>query len=535
MSPYLTAASTPIMSMVLLLLLAIVAYWMRSEKSLLRGPPSPSWLLGHEGQIPLQPTAGVLESEWTKKYGTILRIASFAGQEGMIVSDPKALQYVLSEKPYDFPRGGDNEVIGMALLGPGLTTMNGTYHQRQRRVLNPSFSPSMANTWAVMLQDHGAKLVEIIRVKSQENTDSIVEVMDWTAKYALDVVGLAAFRHDFGVIFQKKVPMIEALVHAFATASTEMTFVDFLVAMIAIRFPRMINTLITVSTPFLRAARKFKNVSQSTAASILHTPLVDPSERTGKDVAGLLAASYHSTDPDQKLSLDEILAQMSTFVFAGQETTSGTIGFLLYELATHPADQERARAEVQELYGRKGNTPLDAKDFESLPFVTAVIKETLRMHPSGHTLPRYAAAADVIPLAFPVTLKDGTVTKSVPIKKGERVLCSLISYNYLPSVWGADADEWNPERFLDGREINSNVGMFGKLLSFSAGARGCLGWRFAVLEIQIVISLMLKNFVFRPAPNAKVRMVPNQFLMIPAVEGQEDKGAQVPLILESLN
>lgn len=57
----------------------------------------------------------------------------------------------------------------------------------------------------------------------------------------------------------------------------------------------------------------------------------------------------------------------------------------------------------------------------------------------------------------------------------------------------------------------------------------------SVLEIQIVVSLMLKNFIIRPVPNVKVKMVPNQFLMIPAVEGQEDKGAQVPLILESVN
>ncbi|KIY62969.1 cytochrome P450 [Cylindrobasidium torrendii FP15055 ss-10] len=538
MQQYITAISaSPTPTSILLLFLVVIAYLLCRRKSLLRGPPSPSWLLGHEGQIPLQATAGVLERKWTKEYGTAFRLASFTGKDAIFVNDPKALQYILGEKPYDFPRGGDITMMGTALLGPGITTMDGAYHQRQRKVLNPAFSPinSMANTWAVLLQDHGAKMIDSIRAQSEEGADHVVDILEWTAKYALDIVGLVAFRHDFGAISEPKVPLVEALAHAFDIAATKMNFVDLLMTMAAIRFPSCIPALIKIPTPLQRAAREFKDLSRRTAMGIMQTALADPKERTGKDVVSSIASSYHSTDPGLKLSLDEVLAQMTTFVLAGQETTSSTMGFLLYELATHPADQERARAEVQELYGRKGNTTLDAKDFESLSFVTAVAKEALRMHPSGHTLPRYSAAADVIPLATPVTLEDGTVTKSIPVRKGERILCSIISYNYLQSVWGADADEWNPERFLDGREINSNVGLFGRLLSFSAGSRGCIAqWRLAVLEMQVVISLMLKNFVIRPAPDAKVKMMVTHFTTMPAVEGQEDKGGRVPLILESL-
>lgn len=57
----------------------------------------------------------------------------------------------------------------------------------------------------------------------------------------------------------------------------------------------------------------------------------------------------------------------------------------------------------------------------------------------------------------------------------------------------------------------------------------------SVMQLQVVIALMLKSFVVRPVPGVKVKMMPNQFLMIPAVEGKEGKGSQVPLVLESID
>ncbi|KIY62358.1 cytochrome P450 [Cylindrobasidium torrendii FP15055 ss-10] len=508
---------------------------LRRKQSRLCGPPNESWLLGHEARMQFQLSAGKLEQEWTNEYGTAVRISSFAGQSGLLLSDPKGLQYVFNEKPYQYPKGGDNVMFTAALMGRGLGVVTGQEHQRQRRVLNVAFAPSMVPGWAVIFQDRAEKMIEMIR--TQKETTTSTNIIEWSTKFAMDVLGLTAFRHDFGALAGTDVPHNRELSNAFNTASTRLIFVDLILAMAAIRLPSWIIPFLTrVPTPIQQALRRYKDFSYRAAAEVMHGALTDPKERQDKDVLGLLATAYHSEDPSQKLQMDEVLAQMSTFLLAGQETVANSLGFLMYELATHPDDQQQVREEVQALYAKKaGNTHLEPRDYDSLPYLNAVIKECLRMHPIAHTLPRRVTEDDALPLSEPVTLEDGTQATSVPVQKGDRILCSFLAYNRLPSVWGPDASKWNPRRFLDGREINSNAGMFGNLMSFSAGARGCIGWRFAVLEMQVATALMVKNFELSPVPDVKVKMVPSQFLMIPAVDGKEGEGAQVPLILKNID
>ncbi|KIY65773.1 cytochrome P450, partial [Cylindrobasidium torrendii FP15055 ss-10] len=158
---------------------------------------------------------------------------------------------------------------------------------------------------------------------------------------------------------------------------------------------------------------------------------------------------------------------------------------LAYMLATHPADQQRLRAEVQAMYASKpANEPLSPADYDKLPFLDAVIKETFRLHAPIHTITRHVGVDEVVPLASPVTLQDGSQTTTFPVQKGDRLLLSLQTYNRRASFRVGQrrrsvAAEWNPNRFLDGRPINSNVGLFGNVMNFSAGVRSCIAWVFA--------------------------------------------------------
>ncbi|KIY62500.1 cytochrome P450 [Cylindrobasidium torrendii FP15055 ss-10] len=188
--------------------------------------------------------------------------------------------------------------------------------------------------------------------------------------------------------------------------------------------------------------------------------------------------------------------------------------------------------------GKAVNKPLEPADYDKLPFLNAVIKETLRLYTSIHTLTRHVNADEVIPLAYPVTLEDGSKTTTLPVQKGERLLLSFRTYNRqhqradysrLRAVWGDDAAEWNPNRFLDGRPINSSIGLFGNVMNFSSGVRSCLGWKFAVVEMQVVTALLVKTFETSAIPSAKVKMLPNQFFLMPVLEGKEDEGPQVHL------
>ncbi|KAK0493395.1 cytochrome P450 [Armillaria luteobubalina] len=164
-------------------------------------------------------------------------------------------------------------------------------------------------------------------------------------------------------------------------------------------------------------------------------------------------------------------------------------------------------------------------------WLNACIKETVRLHPLAQSLFRQTAQDDVLPLAEPIITSDGKSCSQVPIAKGQVVMASIYTYNRLPSVWGDDADEWNPNRFLDGRDIKqTSLGVMricmvlSVLLTFSASIRGCIGWRFAVMELQSVVTELLSEFEFSmPKGVYRLQHGPAGIVLIPIVPERQSK------------
>jgi cytochrome P450 len=170
----------------------------------------------------------------------------------------------------------------------------------------------------------------------------------------------------------------------------------------------------------------------------------------------------------------------STLIIAGHDTTSNTLTWILWELAKDQESQRRLREEIAAMRAKKtGNATFTAADYDNMPFLNAIIKEGLRMHPIVPQLFRKAGRDDIIPIAEPVTTKEGRVIKEIPVSKGQTVLCSLAGYNRLTTVWGDDADTWRPERWVNMDKHKYSVGMMANLMSFSAGLKGCIGWKFS--------------------------------------------------------
>ncbi len=106
------------------------------------------------------------------------------------------------------------------------------------------------------------------------------------------------------------------------------------------------------------------------------------------------------------------------------------------------------------------------------------MKEGLRLHPIVYLLAREAARDDVLPLANPITMADWEAVTEVPIPKGTTLEISIWTYNRLKSIWGEDADEFNPHRFIEHDKMGKTyVGVTSNLLTFSAGLQACIGWR----------------------------------------------------------
>ncbi|KAF3012434.1 hypothetical protein E8E14_011475 [Neopestalotiopsis sp. 37M] len=188
--------------------------------------------------------------------------------------------------------------------------------------------------------------------------------------------------------------------------------------------------------------------------------------------------------------MDETCDQLRTFLFAGHDTTSILISWALYELSRTPRAMQAARAELDSLLGTD-NSPATIRTklverldlAQQMPYISAVIKETLRLHPPGGT-------ARLIPAGsgFFVRLPSGE----------QRCLDGLLVYNCQsvihrdPRAFGDTADDFVPERWLADKEPIPAAAW----RPYERGPRNCIGMELANIEARIIIALVVRRYDF---------------------------------------
>ncbi|KAF8307679.1 cytochrome P450 [Clavulina sp. PMI_390] len=167
---------------------------------------------------------------------------------------------------------------------------------------------------------------------------------------------------------------------------------------------------------------------------------------------------------------------------AGRDTTATLLSFATYFFSQHPEVLAKARAEVLRVVG-PSNAPT-YNDIRELKYLRAVINETLRLFPSAPIVFRSAAKADVL------------VTPGGPgfyVPAGTAVGTSLVQLHRDPDLWGPDALEFDPMRWIDERRTRVTANPF-IYLPFGAGPRICIGQQFALNEASFFLARLLQTF-----------------------------------------
>ncbi|GLE03316.1 hypothetical protein PINS_up012206 [Pythium insidiosum] len=171
-------------------------------------------------------------------------------------------------------------------------------------------------------------------------------------------------------------------------------------------------------------------------------------------------------------------------VSAGRDTTSQSLAWFVLLMNREPETLARIRDEIEHKLPRlrHANTVPTVQELQCLPFLEAAIRESLRLNP-------------VVPLNSRTATRDVSLSDGTLVKEGTHVLLPIYALNRLPAVWGDDAAEFRPERWLDPST--------GELLAtwtparvacFSWGSRQCLGMRLALLELKMVLAAVLSKF-----------------------------------------
>lgn len=187
----------------------------------------------------------------------------------------------------------------------------------------------------------------------------------------------------------------------------------------------------------------------------------------------------------EHLTEDEVVSNIILFMMAGHETTSSLLTFMTYSLAINPQVQKKLRSEICEAVARDSGE-LKYETLMTLPYLDAVVNESLRMYPPAFKVER--------------TVTRDTELASARLKKGDRIEIPIYALHhreeYFPTPFTFD-----PERFMP--ENRGQLVPY-SFIPFLTGPRNCVGARFALLEAKTTIAAVLLRYNLTASENTAV-------------------------------
>ncbi|KAH9894819.1 cytochrome P450 [Cubamyces lactineus] len=509
----------------------------RSPLRVLPGPPSPSWVHGNLKEL-LATEGTTLPDKWFEQYGKVYVDHEFLMTPRLWTLDPLALNHILAhESDYGTPEVNRKMVAN--ILGEGLIFVQGEKHRQQRRILNPAFGPTQVRD-----------LTEIFVSKSNELREywmhatrcgpTVINVNADLSKMTLDVIGLAGFGYNFDALNLEGKPteLSVAFQQLFMGSSVGQVSVlghlisrlPFLALIPNKRMKEVTNASAVIRRVGTRlvAERKAAILRE---ASEKHKDTIERKDLKDRDLLTLLIKANMAKDvpESQRLSDADVVSQIPTFLIAGHETTATASTWALYALSQRPGIQQKLR---EELLSVDTDTPT-MDELNALPYLDAVVRETLRLHSPLTFIVREAKRDDVIPLSEPFTDRYGRVHKEIRVAKGNKVTIPIVAMNRSKEIWGEDAMEFRPERWQHPPEAASAVpGVWGHLLTFIGGPRACIGYRFSLVEFKAILFSIIRGFEFEmPMPLEEYQIKTAQ-LQRPSIRSAPEKGWQLPLLVK---
>ncbi|KAJ6489597.1 cytochrome P450 [Mycena vitilis] len=502
----------------------------RSSSSLvgkLPGPPAPSWIYGHMLQLVFPSVYGEFEYGWQKTYGTVYRIKGMFGEDRLMVSDPVALQHILNNR--SFIRAPAQLQTGKLIFGErSVYCAEGEDHRRLRAALNPGFSPTVVRDFLPVFSEVAQRIVQEWDQVCSPGSRVLVNVCDMLDHATLDVISEAALGVPINTVADPQHPLAQSHLNVLAAAfnrSKQGLFADVLLPYIP---SFILRGAIHLPTATSRALKGFLSVTDAMGSKLIEDKTEEQKMGSpqGSDVLSILIKGLLGQRKG-KLTGSELADQIRIILLAGQDTSADALAWCLHELAKDQDYQKKLRAEIA-LHRRSGSDG-GFMDYDSMPLLNAFLKETLRVYPAAAYLERVAGEDLMIPLASEIVTASGDRISHLSVKKGQFIAVAIASYQRETALWGSDANDFKPSRWLESDPCKGkSIGPYAHLLTFSGGHRVCAGWRFAVLEMQVILADLVLNFSFSSSKYDPVRPLYAGILLPITNEGT--KG--LPLFIE---
>ncbi|MDD5410853.1 MAG: cytochrome P450 [Methylobacter sp.] len=403
------------------------------------------FLLGNLRQMKANPFQALCD--WQRDYGDLLSFR-LATRHFYLISHPKLIEQALIKQSDIFVKMYDpKKPTGLALvLGQGLVTSQGELWQRQRRLMQPVFQRSNLAALLPQIVTAGNNLLARWRLLGD---GAQVNLADEMMQVTLEVITQTMFSTSVLDKIEHIAPALDTLLRYAAKS-----------VMNPLRMPLFIPT--QANREFNKASALLDDliygiIEQRRAQPTAHNDLLDM----------LLNAN---DDNGELMSDKQIRDEVITIFSAGHETTANLLSWTLYLLARHPDVLAKLRQELDTLV--QGEIPT-AEDLQQLVYTRAVLNESMRSRPPVGIMMRRVSKD---------TELDGYL-----LKQGRLVIFSIYNIHHHPDFW-QEPELFDPERFLNGENRRFSF------MPFGTGERVCIGNHFALLESQLLLSMIIQHF-----------------------------------------
>ncbi|KAH9857496.1 cytochrome P450 [Lenzites betulinus] len=474
------------------------------------GPPSRSYFTGNMDEV-FGPNRWEHTAAFAKEYGPLYKIYGLFQAKWLYTFDPRAMHSIFM-KDQDVYDESDAIIASFQVtLGPGLLATLGHQHRRQRKMLNPVFSAKHLRDMTPMFNETIARLHVALTSRLKEGTQEF-DLLGWMGRTALELIGQGGLGHSFDPLTTDVADEFSESVKAYFPAMHH----------VEVFFP-MLPQFVKLGTSWFRRkvvdmwpSKHVQRLAQITDS--LHECSVriynekkaalesgdDELKRQvseGKDIMSVLLRANMAAAEGDRLQDDEVIGQISTLVLAAMDTTSNALSRIFHLLSEHPDVQQNLRDEITRARddGTGKLRDLTYDEVMELPYMDAVCRETLRRYSPVTSILREVKKDGMLPLSSPIRALDGTMLSAVPVTKGMWVIAGVQASNCNKELWGDDADEWKPERWLNPLPPALEDAHIPGVMTFAGGSRACIGFKFSQLEMKIVLASLLPTMKFEPS------------------------------------
>ena len=402
-------------------------------------------------------------SRYTELYGDTFKFYLGGIKEAIVTTNPAVIQHVLKTNAENYQKS-EIQVKRMGhFLGKGLLTTHGEAWRTQRRLIQKGFDRKQLDALSSIMQD---SLAESLRDFDRQVRVGPVDIYPHLMKMTFAMVA----RSLFGARLKEK--DIDLVSHTICTVQ------EFIVQ----------QTLQPYLNPWFAASgelRRHEDMRTRADSVLMEYIKQRRNQEPGHDLLQTLMDARYSDG--EGMSDELVLSESMQLLVAGHETSSNGLSWLLYLLSSRPDCLERIRQEFDSVLGE---APLSHADVPKFEFTTQVIQEGLRLYPPFWMIDREAVADD----------RAG----DIDIPRGSTVIVYVYGAHHAPSYWESP-EHFDPERFIKGSEKLRTPFTY---LPFGGGPRGCIGGNYAMLQILMILSEVLRRYDLHLTPGQTIEARP---------------------------